>query len=497
MKDSKKRLGEASAKLFGAALEGQGKGVMVGLELLALIDGSLRLNGDHKVLTNYTDKSPRMLMRSSDLARRLATRSPVDPSELDEILGAEGEQRAHTELLLQQLLEQLLINQNIMSKRRIQSWFGAYFFPYEPCLIHYDAVDDPIKSDMDNIDKMQQHRFKAFRNPEVFKRKKTKSVEPNTAYLPNIRRYKYRGGGSLAHLILRTDPDYERLERTRTGFTELLSGNKSSIAELMHRLNSKDLAQEREMSAESGETRYEEVLIMLNNAGVSSRWLETLRRGVDQLVSRRDRLAVPRIMEMLIDWVPYCLARFQIDRAADLLEPGTFWTPVVCMEPPDPTLRRQAREEVRRCEILLRNALERTLANDNSGEYDQKKISNGIDGYVGFTIGNLAISGMLSSLTGSRYVQLKPNLLRTICSCEINPKDGGMHIGIQEFFEKVLWEKHRLIVDPDTADEQGLTQQTNWAAFQHNSRSVEKILISTGYASRYSDATVLVRGEPK
>ncbi len=54
--------------------------------------------------------------------------------------------------------------------------------------------------------------------------------------------YHYRGGGGLAHMILRSDPDSERLEQNRAGLAALVADSEGPLGKLANACATHDLA---------------------------------------------------------------------------------------------------------------------------------------------------------------------------------------------------------------------------------------------------------------
>ena len=111
-----------------------------------------------------------------------------------------------SERVLRSLLESLQVPMPFSRKK--PGWFGQHLYPYVGELVHYDAV------------------------------RAKKGVKT-----PTLEQYFYRGGGGLAHFILRSDPDQERLSLTRNGLSELVADSDGPLGLLAKACSANDHAQ--------------------------------------------------------------------------------------------------------------------------------------------------------------------------------------------------------------------------------------------------------------
>ena len=229
-----------SREAFGAVLAPQGRGYYVTLELLALVWGTLHY--DDTVLPSVED-TPVITVerRGHDFARRWMGGIDDDISavEKDLVIGDEGEN------ILRALLASLRVP--IPNRRSLPAWGGQHLYPYVGELVHYDAVP---------------------------RRNRENPV--------SIERYTYRGGGGLAHMILRADPDIERLAANRSGLRALVTDSGGPLGKLANACAAHDLARPESFKDErEGQAKV-----------LESRWIEVLRNGVANVTAReisRDR----------------------------------------------------------------------------------------------------------------------------------------------------------------------------------------------------------------
>ena len=122
-----------------------------------------------------------------------------------------------------------------------------------------------------------------------------------------------------------------------------------------------------------------------------------------------------------------------------------------------------------------------------------------VNNYSGFAIGSLALCGALNSIKGSRYFTLKNKLLTTIIAAELDPGDFdigsvGESMTLDEFMKEVLYERHGFIVDMNlTRNDEEVLKIDVWR-FENNKSALEKRLVDTGNARKYSDSTTIVEG---
>ncbi len=439
-----------SRAAFGAVLAPQGRGYYVTLELLALVWGTLEHDGT--ILPSTTDAEVITVQRRGhDFARRWMAGAKEDVTETERgyVIGDNAEE------ILRALLESLRVP--IPNRRTLPAWGGQHLYPYVGELIHYDAVP---------------------------RRNRENPV--------NIERYTYRGGGGLAHMILRTDADHTRLEQNRDGLRSLVSDSGGPLGKLANACATHD-------SANPGSFRDEheaEALVL------DTSWVEILRNGVANITLRND-LARAKKAEMLMHFVPFCLARHQLDCACKVLDREPFVFPAALVTRPSP-LRQISRHELDRArgiidrslpEAISRYALELRPKNAVAAENvlsAAEKSRTWRNNIVSFFAGTMATTGALNAHTGSRYVTLRLPLLEALVCSSLAP---GEEMEFEHFCTRVLMDQLGLVADKRSASRIGLTNRIDAGEFFENETQLAQDLLGLGMMREYSDATRMVHGE--
>lgn len=447
-KKGRKRTGERVVeRAFGASLYEQGRGYYVALELFALLRGSLDATGE--VLPTRADFVVRR--RTHDFARRLL----VDPGQLssEEMAHLVGE---HTMPTLRALLRSLTVP--VPGRRSRPKWGGEHFLPFVGDLIHYDAVE---------------------RRGKV-----------------SLERYMYRGAGGLAHKILRTDPDSERLGRSRSALLGLVADSPSSLGQLAHHLTELD----REGDAKDGMDWTDNLEAKSDVDSHRTVWIDRLRDGVHN-IAVRTALAPAKRVEALMHWVPYCIARHQLDLAAVVLGHSEPLLPIDARAGAN-AIRSQSHRVLEKARWSIEHALKelaQRLASgegtDEASEYaallDQKS-QKWRQGSRNFFTGTLAVVGGLNATHGRRHFTLRLPLLYALVLAVLRP---GEELPFENFCEERMFEQLRLVVDANSATRAQLQRTIDSAEFEDNSERLASDLGSLGLLDEYSDATRLVRGE--
>lgn len=431
---------------FGGSLYQQGRGYYVALELLAILRGHLL---EEQGVLPSTDQVPPYRRISHDFARRLAAGS-------EDFL--EGE-LAVIDPPAREPLRALLssISVDIPGRRKAPDWILLHLYPYVGELVHYDAV------------------------------------RSRGARVPAIERYSFRGGGAMAHEILRTDADLARLGKNRQGLAELVADSATALGRLAAALQTHDHAVE--SGPFSGDV----------DAGVElahheTDWLDLLRAGVANIVSRQSTPKAQRI-EHLMHWVPYCVARHQLDLACDRLQEPAM-VQLVDLRGSSSPLRSASRAGLERARWAiihaLRSAAEARLETTAEEELRQalETLLSGSDtwcnGPRAFFTETLAAVGALNATTGRRHFTLHLSILEAIVHATLEP-DEEMELDV--FLRKLLFGRLRLVVDHRSASAAGLSNDIDLAQFRDNSEEAARALRSLGLLSEFSDATRMVHAE--
>ena len=137
----------------------------------------------------------------------MACGAPIDDSELDGLFDKPRDWK-ETQYIVIRLLKQFLFRDKAKSSKREPQWLSS-FFPYDPSLIHWDAVDDNYSQDPEKISDLEvRSKVENFRNKEIFL-KPTRGNKEELA-LPFIRTNLLRNGGRVAFLFVKTDKNKEK-----------------------------------------------------------------------------------------------------------------------------------------------------------------------------------------------------------------------------------------------------------------------------------------------
>jgi hypothetical protein len=437
---------EVSKEAFGVLLTSQGRGYYVTLELLAIVWGTART--DSSVLPTFSDDDKKLVYarRSHDFARRLMANDDVDKRDLDFLRGDA------TRGILAELLGSLRVP--IPNRRSMPAWGLQHLYPYVGELIHYDAV---------------QRRSRE--NPA------------------SIERYTYRGGGGLIHKILRTDPDPERLEHNRIGLARLVANAGGPLGQLALACSSHDRAKESVFEDE----------IEPATTALPSEWVEHIRTGTRNITSRPTTTRSKQV-EMLMNWLPYCLARYQLDLAAHICGTESPVLPIAQLQRPTP-IRRLARQELDRSRSLIEKALMTTSQDlaEKTAVGSRRDVLLRLatnrswrEPSLSFFTQTLATCGALNAHTGSRYMTAKLPLLEALVCAALRP---GESEEFENFCFETLFRRFGLVFDKRSAAEAGLIEAVDAGDFADNAAQLSFDLSGLGLLSEFSDATRMLHGE--
>ena len=374
---------EVGTRCFGASLYDQGRGFYVTLELLAIIWGTRARDSNAQLLPSPSEVETLVyLRRSHDFARRLAAEVQVSDVDLQRIGGDVGGE------VIGDLMSAVSVP--IPNRRTSPDWPGVHLTPSIGELIHYDAVK---------------------------RRREGLTV-------PVLERYTYRGAGGLAHKMLRTDADEERLKQTRESFDRLVTEQGGPLGRLAEALTRNDAA-----SAAPFEDREEAAAEPLDAV---SRWPEILRSGVANLLAHEmpGEAAVQRLMH----FIPYCIARHQSDVADSRL--GQKPPPTVLDFGDGPSaIRRSSHSNLLRAKRAIVDALESTAASENGDQTPTYESMHRWRFQRGFFTTTLATIGALNAFGGRQHFTLRLPLLEAIVAATVGPAE---RISYEAFCTDVL-----------------------------------------------------------
>jgi hypothetical protein len=470
---------EVVRRLFGVNLEQQGRGFYVALEMLAIARGVyLAHQQDPQKHAGLLDAGDRVTYTrtSHDLARRIATKASI--AEGDEELGKAVELDSPETLeTLHALFSSLLVE--IPGRRSQPSWFGAHIYPFVGELIHYDAVDRQLHQRGTSPKKREQAS------------KLTAKIKA-----PSIERYLFRDGGGWAYKVLRSDPDPDRKAATRQGLDDLVRDSGTPLGNLAKALSAHDFDYDEEPYEDDSERDidlYEEL----------SPWPGLLRNGARNIVARTMTPRAKRT-ESLMHWVPYCLARHQLhlarrklgftDGESILLDFGNEAT----------QLRSESQKNLSSFRNDIGNAINiqaREMINEAEGDeakkgrYERftKENDNAVASPRAFFSETLAAVGALNATVGRRHFTMKPPMLEALTSATV-PQGTEMEF---DQFCALLYKNYGLVTENKVAAASPLAHEIDSSVLAYNGKAFREKLAAIGLLTQYSDATSMVRGEPR
>ena len=432
---------EVIAKTYGLNLQDQGKGLYISMEFLAILRGSLLLECDegseHRLLP-APEKATQFWRPSHDFARRIihGLFTPDTPHEkLDE----------QSRLALKDLLAGLELPRAKHTKEP-GNWRGRHLYPFPSEFIGWDSLQ---------------------RGPTKIE------LHGNS----------YRGAGSLVHRILRNDPNFERLQKTRAGLRELLADSDTKLGRLADALHELDAT--REAARKAHESRREETA---DQDTATSPWREQLRDGVSRIVTRSE-VGVPKSkkIEALVYWIPYCIVRHMHSLAITKIGGGTgekLFPWVVDFLPENSRLRDQSRRDFAVAWTAVRDAL--IVAAKEQEEHELAQQNHWLKSPRGFWSGTAFAVGALNAGRGTRWFRLGPELMDAIVLAKVEDR-----VKFGEFCHDILYKTLGIMVDVRSARAHGI-RNIDQSTFHGNEESLAGMLSDLGNLERYSDTTRMV-----
>lgn len=451
---SRKKAGERIVKdLYGGSLYGQGRGYYVALELLAIAWGSRQTN-DGVVLTSAADPIS-YKRRGHDFARRLLFDMDVIPQGDRDGLGEEATLNA-----LAGIFRSLVVP--VPFKRTVDNWGGYHLYPYIAQLIHYDSVN-------------------------------RKGNDPDSAGGPHIERYLYRGGGALAYDLLRRDPKSDRRQRVESGIGQLTSDSPGPLGRLVSLVGACDSDQP-ELATE------DQTVATQGQAERETSWSDQLRSGVERIVSSQQPAA--KRVEYLMHWVPYCIARHQLELAHRELDLKP--EPIVVDIAGVPGLRRESRRSFDRHRRFIVDALRARAVRtaDAVGGQESADVYRGLvegsqtwnEGVGDFYAATMAVIGGVNHNSGLRHYTLKLPLLEAMIIASIDSTDAYEGIPFSKFCYDVLYRRFGLVIDVQSGSKAAITSWVDNGDLKSNEDGLATLLEALGLLTALSDATRLVGG---
>jgi hypothetical protein len=406
--------------------------------MLAILRGSLLLEKREKKegrLLPGKGSDTEFLRPTHDFARRIMADGFKGDEEIEE---AREILKEDAQIALRGLLQGL--ESPVPGRRSDQvDWRKVHFYPYPADFIHYDAL----------------HRYKVI----------------------SIERDSYRGGGGLAHRILREDADSGRLERIRSGFRKLLDDSEGPLSKLAQALLSHDKAK-----GTIGDPFLDQVESNKSTV-LESPWVDEIRSGIDNVL----RSSVPnsKKIEALMYWTPFCLIRHQLYLARERLEPGSakiYGKIVVDCQPSNNKVRDRARLDFKHAGAAIVSACEHEAKDwQMDGESDKWMMSA-----RGFFTSTAYAVGLSNANSGVRHFTLKPALLEAIVLAKVPSQ-----MKFERFCSEVLCDGLGIIADADGAKKYSI-DDIDLSEFGENTERLSETLHELGLLERYSDQTRMV-----
>jgi hypothetical protein len=446
-------------RTFGGALYQQGRGFYSALEFLAIVRGEVLLEQVEKDLGEQAVRvlpgcEPVIYLRSGhDHARRLL----VADSEVVPGVFAGIETREAVKALLRGIEAQ------VPGRRRTpDKWQLRHFYPYPAEAIHYDAVE----------------------------RGKKISVE----------RYQFRGAGGLAHKILRTDPDSNRLKEVRSRFRQLLGDSGTAVGRLLTVLSKYDKApvlspsESRSLTAVRGsafEDEVEEKSLCAWDEGCTgatqekpTRWMDMLRSGVHTILHRKELSDFERIDD-LMHWIPWCVAQHQLAMARRRLGLDEDAPIVFDAGHKASPVRAIARKHLGEATAVIKESLLRGAEELGLPELCRGN-SSWWTGPRTFYTTTLYAVGAMNAHTGQRHFELRPQFLQAAIHALVDHP-----LPLEQFTGEVMGERLRIICDRESASRVAPVDLDR-RQLQTNGEYLVGRLDELGLLKAFSDSTRIV-----
>jgi hypothetical protein len=342
-------------------------------------------------------------------------------------------------------------------RRPPNKWQLRHFYPYPSEAIHYDAVESRGKI--------------------------------------SVERYQFRGAGGLAHKILRTDSNLQRLGETRTLFRELLRDRESAVGVLLKALlihdavrplpeggvdNSEDLMTHAFVdSVELKSLAFED-----GSDIVKTRWMDHLRAGVHRILHRSHLSDFDRI-DGLMNWVPYCVGMHQLAMARRVLHKDENSPIAYDAGHRSSPVRSLARRHLGDATAAIKESLFKNAVESGVPELTRGSAAWWSSPRTFFTTTMFAV-GALNANTGYRNFCLRPKLLQTIVHAATDTP-----LPLDRFSSEILGQQLGIICDRDSAQCFGPIG-VDGRHLQTNGEALVARLDDVGLLRAYSDSTLMV-----
>ncbi|WP_417706271.1 hypothetical protein [Rheinheimera aquimaris] len=423
---------QLSTKIFGGILDIDNSGSSAGVELLNFVFG---VKKEHMLAK---DRIPDPQKYGHHIARQLAYGVDSDFEEkVSSILQGNDAQE-----VLGKLFSSLQIQPPNVKKSTDSGWTRKPFFPFTETLIHWDI------------------------------KKSNKSIE----------RVWMRGGGSLLHKILREDPNEQRLDKIRDGFSSLYAlASRSALHKLAGffrgiKKETKNIGEDTFYSVKSKPDDIESA----SRANIDD-FENVYRNGLLNILEHSKLTTVGKV-EALVNWSALWLAIMQYRRscvAIGLKESA----PIVCdCTVAATSVRRLARRQFQFAFSTIKKALDAQPEFSGLSAGQKNRI-------CAFFPSTATAVGLINAYTGSRYYTLKVTALETIVAALVPHAE---EIPFYEFVDKTIYHNLGLVVSRGAAKSSGLLEDFDGTIFEENEQGLAIQMKASGLLTTYSDATQMI-----
>ncbi|MEL5569731.1 MULTISPECIES: hypothetical protein [Serratia] len=414
-----------SLKVFGGVFDIDGAGQYPGIELLNFVicsPGGLEPT-EGKILIQRV---------AHDFSRRLIRDETLPEEEKRNVL-----LDMHSEQAISKLLRSLELELPNLVKSK--SWERTHFFPFTKSLVHWDARTRRGKEQI-----LLERRY-------------------------------FRGAGTYAFIILRTDKDLNRLERIRKGFQCLYPNNDESPLEMLAKtLQDAGIADKKPVA--------DEVAFSTSTELIHDDWEELYRKGVDNILSYHSASVVDRVRS-LVTWTGIWSVIMMAGRAEAIITCNRSGFILDCANT-HPQLRRASQKNYKNQLSNIDKAA--TLkATELGGELSTQQLGK-IRGFFGNTVVSCGIG---NAWKGRRHFTLR---LESIDALVMAGIPCGKEIEFEHFMTDWLYHHCRLIIGRNAASSENLLNDLDATIFEENERSLAEQMLTAGMLRMYSDATRMV-----
>ncbi len=416
---------EISTKIFGGILDFDAAGYYPGLELLNLTFSATSNN----ILSN--ESNIKFIKESHDFARRLVW-------DFDTYASTDKCKEAFVNDNAKNVVKELLecLQMPIPNINKTPSWERAHFFPYCRSLIHWDA------------------------------RLRSRKIKIERRYL--------RGGGALAHRVLRDDPNEQRVDVIREGLKSLYPEEQITPLQQLSDVLSKHSVKDTESSDPK------ESACKVNNDSIE----DVFRDGLCNILSHCELSCTSRI-KAVISWTGFWLAIMQAKRASEYVDSEIVNIIVDCGSSPG-QIRRASARCLKDISSMIGDAIDKCvlLADDDDvlAKAQRRKI-------ISFFSSTCATIGLLNSFKGKRHFTFSVELLETLV---LAGTYAETEIPFERFVTEIFYSKWGLIVGRQSAEKANLLSVFDASIFEDNEEYLACQMKAAGLITDYSDATRMV-----